>query len=184
MQGNTALDSTRRVTLVGCRLICGSDGDVERLAPSWFLFCFFCFFFTTWAQTYSSWAAELRSSWPALRCRWRRCSSTPRCPTLWHEGWWASARAPGWCSGRSTWWDANNMACWEHHTVWQVAKLQPTTELLATFFCCYNQNDSISIVNIFCVNRVVLWLKSYNFWIFSVMLSSNCYYCCEDFAKP
>lgn len=29
-QGNTALDSTRRVTLVGWRLICGSDGRTDK----------------------------------------------------------------------------------------------------------------------------------------------------------
>lgn len=30
-QGSTALDSTRRVTLVGWRLICGSDGETDLL---------------------------------------------------------------------------------------------------------------------------------------------------------
>ena len=33
-------------------------------------------------RTYSSSAAGLRSSWPVLRSRWWRCSSTRRYPTL------------------------------------------------------------------------------------------------------
>lgn len=30
-QGSTALDSTRRVTLLGWRLICGSDGETDLM---------------------------------------------------------------------------------------------------------------------------------------------------------
>lgn len=112
-QGSTALDSTKRVTLVGWRLICGSEkkdesDEIDRMQLFYFISQSLDWVDITRGrrQTYSSWAAEPRSSWQPLRCRWWRGSSTLHCPSLSHEGCSASVHALWWCTwGHSTWWD-------------------------------------------------------------------------------